>query len=158
MRAHISAILLISIIPCFALAQSEPIASLERGAKIRLAAATIPESERIGKLDSVSPDSIHFRPDSHPITRSLSLKNVTTLEVRRETGSRKGDYALIGAIAGGILGYISSNHNGQGLGTGKASSGQNAVVGGLAGLTIGGGLGYWYGGKKKVAAWRPVDR
>ena len=158
MRALFSAILLSSIVPCFVFAQSEPIASLERGAKIRLAAATIPESERIGKLDSVSPDSIHFRPDSHPITRSLSLKNVTTLEVRRDAGSRRSEYAWIGALAGGVLGYVSSNHNGQGLGTGKTSSGQNAVVGGLAGLTIGGGLGFWYGGKKKVSIWRPVDR
>jgi hypothetical protein len=157
-RPYLSVILLTSIIPCLAFAQGEPLSSLERGAKIRLTAATVPESERIGRLDSISPDSIQFRPDSHPVTRSLALKSVRTLEVSRGTRTRRSEYAMWGAIVGGVVGYIASNHNGQGLGTGKTDASQNALVGGIAGVALGGGLGWWYGGKKKVEAWHPVDR
>lgn len=157
MRPFISAILLTSIIPCFALAQGEPLSTLERGTRIRLTAATVPESERIGRLHSVSADSIHFLPDSHPITRSVSLKNVHTLEVSRSTRSRSSEYAVLGALAGGVIGFISSNHNGQGIGTGKTDASQNAIVGGFAGVAIGGVAGWWYGGKKKVDEWQIVD-
>jgi hypothetical protein len=157
MRTHIAAILLTSIIPCLAFAQGGPLSSLERGARIRLTAASIPEPERVGRLDSISADNVHFRPDSHPVTRSVSLKSVRTLEVSRGIRSRGSEYALAGALLGGVIGYISSNHNGQGLGTGKTDSSQNAVVGGIAGVAIGGGLGWWFGGKRKVEAWHPVD-
>jgi len=158
MRTYVSAILLTSIIPCLAFAQGAPLSSLERGAKIRLTAATVPESERVGRLDSISADSIQFRPDSRPVTRSVSLKSVRSLEVSRGTSTRRSEYAAVGAIVGGVIGYIASNHNGQGLGTGKTDASQNALVGGIAGVAIGGGLGLWYGGKKKVEAWHPVDR
>ena len=158
MRAYVSAILLSSIISRLVFAQGELLSNLERGAKIRLTAATVPESERIGRLGSVSADSIQCRPDSHPVTRSLSLKSVRAIEVSRETGTRRSDYAVVGAIAGAVIGYIASNHGGQGVGTGKTDASQNALVGGIAGVAIGGGLGWWYGSKKKVETWHPVDR
>jgi hypothetical protein len=138
--------------------QGEPLSSLEQGARIRLTAETVPESERVGRLVSISVDSIQFRPDSHPGTRSISLKSVRTLEVSRETRTRRSEYATVAAIVGGVIGYVASNHNGQGLGTGKTDASQNALVGGIAGVALGGGLGWWYGGKKKVENWHPVDR
>lgn len=61
-------------------------------------------------------------------------------------------------VAGAVIGFISSNHEGQGLGTGQTDASQNAIVGGVAGVAIGGALGWWYGGKKKVERWHPVDR
>jgi len=158
MRAYVSAVLLTSFIPCLAFAQREPLSSLERGARIRLTAATVPDAERIGRLSSISADSIQFRPDSHPVTRSLSLKSVSTLEVSRGTRTRRSEYALVTALVGGVIGYVASNHNGQGLGTGKTDASQNAMVGGIAGVALGGGLGWWYGGKRKTENWRPVDR
>lgn len=138
--------------------ESVPISTLERGAKIRIAEATVPESERIGRLESMRADSIQYRPDSRQIVRSVPLQSVRTLEVSRQAGTRKSDYAVLGALAGAVVGYISSNHGGQGLGTGNTDSSQNAIVGGIAGVAIGGALGWWYGGKKKVERWHPVDR
>jgi hypothetical protein len=158
MRVSVSVILLALLSPTIVLAQRESLASLEPGARIRVTAATVAESERIGQLTSASPDSIYYRPDSRPVIRSLALQNLGALEVRRNTGTRSGEYAAILALAGGVIGYVSSNHNGTGLGTGKTEAGQNAVVGGIAGAVIGGALGWWYGGKKKVEEWRSVDR
>ena len=158
MRIYPSAILLTSILPCVAFAQNESLSSLERGAKIRVTALALSESERVGRLDSVSADSIRFRPDSHPVTRSISLVSVRALEVSRRTGTRRSEYTVAGVIVGGIIGYISSNHGGQGIGTGKTDASQNAASGAIAGVAIGGALGWWLGGKKKVESWRPVDR
>jgi hypothetical protein len=86
------------------------------------------------------------------------MNSVSTLEVSRATRTRRSEYVVIGAIVGGVIGYISSNHKGQGIGTGNNESSQNALVGGVAGVAIGGGLGWWFGGKKKVDVWHPVDR
>ncbi len=158
MRTYMSVVLVTSIIPSLALAQREPISGLERGAKIRITAPTVLKSESIGWLDSITADSIQFRPDSHRTTRSVSLASVRTLEVSQNTGTRASKYAVAGGIVAGIVGFIGSNHEGQGLGTGKTGAAQNALVGGIAGVAIGGAIGWWYGGKKKVESWRPVDR
>jgi hypothetical protein len=158
MRIYPSAILLASIIPCFAFAQNESLSSLERGARIRVTALALSESERVGRLDSVSADSIRFRPDSHPVTRSVSLGSLHSVEVSRGTRTRRSEYIVGGVIVGGVIGYISSNHGGQGIGTGNADPSQNAATGAIAGVAIGGALGWWLGGKRKVESWRPVDR
>ena len=157
MRLHPSAILLASIVPCLAMAQGAPLSTLERGAKIRLTAATVPESEKVGRFQAVTTDTIEFRPDAHPVTRFVMLKDVRTLEVSRSTRTRSAEYATLGAAAGVLIGFISSNHNGTGIGTGKNDASDNAIVGGIAGLAIGGALGWWYGGKKKIDEWQIVD-
>jgi outer membrane lipoprotein SlyB len=158
MRIYTSAILLASIVPCFAFAQSESLSSLERGARIRVTALALSETERIGRLESISADSIRFRPDAHPASRSVSLGSVHAVEVSRGTRTRRSEYTGVGVLIGGVIGYISSNHGGQGIGTGNADASQNAVTGAIAGVAIGGALGWWLGGKKKVEDWRPVDR
>ena len=158
MRPHVSAILLSCLIPGLAFAQGEPISKLERGARIRIDSEMLPESEKLGRFVSVSADTVRFRPDEHPVTRSVLLGSIRSIEVSRQTGTRRGEYAVLGALVSGVVGYFASNHNGQGIGTGKTDASQNAIVGGLAGAAIGGALGWWYGGKKKVEAWRPVDR
>jgi hypothetical protein len=158
MRIYPSAILLTSIIPCVVFAQSESLSSLERGAKIRVTAVTLSETERVGRLDSISADSLRFRPDSDPVARSVSLESVRALEVSRRTGTRRSEYTVVGVIVGGVMGYISSNHGGQGIGTGRTDASQNAATGAIAGVAIGGALGWWLGGKKKVESWRLVDR
>jgi hypothetical protein len=158
MRIYPSAILLASVIPCVSFAQNESVSSLERGAKIRVTSVALSETQRVGRLDSINADSIRFRPDSDPVSRSVSLESVRVLEVSRLTGTRRSEYTLIGVIVGGIIGYISSNHGGQGIGTGNNDPSQNAATGAVAGVAIGGALGWWMGGKKKVESWRPVAR
>jgi hypothetical protein len=158
MRIYPSAILLASIIPCVSFAQSESLSSLERGAKIRVTSVALSQTERIGRLESISADSIRFRPDLYPVSRSLSLKSVQVVEVSRLAGTRRSEYTIIGVIVGGVIGYISSNHSGQGIGTGNNDPSQNAATGAVAGVAIGGALGWWLGGKKKVESWRLVDR
>jgi outer membrane lipoprotein SlyB len=158
MRIYSSAILLASIIPCVAFPQNESLSRLERGAKIRVTALALSETDRIGRLESISADSIRFRPDSHPVTRSISLGSVHSVEVSRGTSTRRSEYTGVGVVVGGVIGYISSNHGGQGVGTGNSGASQNAVTGAIAGVAIGGALGWWMGGKKKVENWRPVDR
>lgn len=158
MRTYLAAILIASTIPGFAFAQIEPLGGLTSGARIRITAPSVSESERIGRLDSVGPDSIQFRPDSRPFTRSVSIASVRTIEVSRGMRTRKSEYALVGALAGAVIGYISSNHGGQGIGTGRNDPGQNALVGAVAGVGIGGALGWWYGGKRKVENWQLVDK
>lgn len=158
MRTYLTAILIASTIPGFAFAQIEPVGSLTPGAKIRINAPSVSESERIGRFDSVGSDSIRFRPDSRSFTRSVSIASVRTIEVSRGMRTRKSEYALVGALAGAVIGYISSNHGGQGIGTGRNDPGQNALAGAVAGVAMGGALGWWYGGKKKVENWQLVDK
>ena len=157
-RSTALALLLASTVPSLMLAQSQSITSVERGSKIRLTSEAVPPAESIGRLESVSGDTIRFRPLSHPVTRSVSLTSVRSLEVSRISGTRRSEYVTLLAIAGGVIGYVSSNHNGTGIGTGHNASSQNAIVGGVAGVAIGSALGWWYGGKKKVEAWYPVGQ
>lgn len=158
MRTYLPAILIAGIIPCVAFAQSESLSSLEPGAKIRVTSVALSETERIGRFESFTSDSIRFRPDLHPVSRSVSLESVRALEVSRLTRTRKSEFTVVGAIVGGVIGYISSNHSGQGIGTGNNDPSQNAATGAVAGVAIGGALGWWLGGKRKVETWRPVAR
>jgi hypothetical protein len=155
-RAIVLTLLLASTVPSLVLAQIQPFTSVERGSKIRLTSEAVPQSESVARFESVSGDSIHFRPLSHPVTRSVSLSSVRSIEVSRISGTRRSEYVTLLAIAGGVIGYISSNHNGTGIGTGHNASSQNAMVGAVAGVAIGGALGWWYGGKRKVETWYPV--
>ena len=93
MRTYVSAILVSCLIPGFAFAQGEPISKLERGAKIRINCATLPESEKLGRFDSINADTVRFRPDQHPVTRSVLLGNISSIEVSRQIGTRRSEYA-----------------------------------------------------------------
>ncbi|HEV7388785.1 MAG TPA: hypothetical protein VGN73_09245 [Gemmatimonadaceae bacterium] len=156
MTAQAWAILVSLMLPFAAIAQGDPINNIERGSKIRVTAASIPDSEKIGRLDSIRENSIYFRPDSRLVPRSVPLRDVRAVEVSTGIRTRKAEYAAVTAVVGAVIGFISSNHNGTGIGTGKTDASQNAIVGGVAGAAIGGALGWWIGGKKKTEDWRLV--
>lgn len=134
-----------------------PLAALERGGRIRVTAPTISDSERIARFSATSNDTIEFRSESRPVTRSLRLRDVKSLEVSSGVRTRSRQFASIGVIAGGILGYVSSNHNGSGIGTGRNRASENAITGAVAGTVIGGFAGWYLGRNRKSEEWRPVD-
>jgi hypothetical protein len=156
MTAQAWAVLITLILPFAAFAQGDPLTSIERGSRIRVTAATVPDSEKIGRLDSIRENSISFRPDSHLVLRTVPLGEVRAVEVSMGIRTHKAEYAAVTAIVGAVIGFISSNHNGTGLGTGQTDASQNAIVGGVAGAAIGGALGWWIGAKKKSEDWRLV--
>ena len=156
MSAYKSALLIAFAVPGIAFAQRQSIATLEPGARIRVTASTVPKAEKIGRLDAVRSDTIHFRPDAVPVIRSVPLLSVQRIEVMKGTRTRRSEYVTAGVLLGGIIGYISSNHHGTGIGTGHNDPSQNALTGGIAGVAIGGLLGWWIGGKKTVDNWQTV--
>ena len=58
-----------------------------------------------------TPDSLTFRSEAYPVTRTLAMSDLSAIEIQTSSGHPFGRYALIGAAVGGtagaILGYAS---------------------------------------------------
>lgn len=76
---------------------------LTEGARVRLVSATLPTDHQLARIISASNDTVVFRSDAYPVTRSLALRDIERIEVSTGSHRRTGKGALIG-IAIGVVG------------------------------------------------------
>ena len=129
--------------PC--LVEAQDASALAVGTRVKLRTPALDAAQQIGKVVGSSGDTILFRADVYPITRTLAMSEITSLEVSRGRVSAKKKFALIGAAVGGAVGFAAGHHEsggrgGQIIGGGRKSASENAflsagMVGALGGLT-----------------------
>lgn len=121
---------------------------LAEGARVRLVSSTLPTDHQLARIISASNDTIVFRSDAYPVTRSLALRDIDSIEVSTGNHRRTGRGALIGigiGIAGGAAlgaatfspckGFcVVPETRGGAMGAGAAFFG---TLGGLTGALIG---------------------
>jgi hypothetical protein len=119
-------------------------AALAEGARVRLVTTALPADHQVARIVSADNDSIVFRSDAYPVTRSLALSQIDRIDVSEGRHRQAGSGAMIGlgigAIGGGILGAASFSpcNDGWCIGpqtrTGNTALGA-ALFGALGGLT-----------------------
>lgn len=109
-RAVLIAVLLFQVahLPCAA--QKQPVPghregiSLVPGARVRVTATGLGHKPAVCKVVAVDGDRLVLETDVHAVPLTLSLVSVQKLEVSRGRRSKTGKYAVIGGLAGMILG------------------------------------------------------
>ncbi len=115
------------------------------GTRVKLVTPVLGAAQQTGRVVSANADTIEFRADVYPVTRSIPLSQISSMQVSAGQVSGKRRFALIGLAAGGVIGFATGYHatgsrGGQFIGGGKKSASENAflsagLVGALGGLT-----------------------
>ena len=123
---------------------------LEPGARVRLVTSALPEDQRVVRIVSTGRDTISFRSERAPITRTVAVRDITAIEV--STGKRRHTLrgAMIGLAAGAgvgaVIGYATYEEcEGWCMFAPSSPSGSaalNATAGGLIGLVTGTAIGF----------------
>jgi len=79
---------------------------LTPGARVRLITPRLEASQQTVTVVSSSSDSVHFRSQSHPVTRSLPLSQINAVEVRSYGERPFLRNMFIGGAVGGTLGAV----------------------------------------------------
>ena len=91
------------ILPARVIAQDN---ALGEGARARLVSASLQEDQQIVRIISTSNDTVVFRSETYPVTRSLPLAEIQRVEVSSGLHRNTARGAVYGLFAGGIAGAI----------------------------------------------------
>ena len=80
--------------------------ALSEGTRARLVSASLQQDQQIVRIISTSNDTVVFRSETYPVTRSLALAEIQRVEVSNGVHRNTGRGAVIGLLAGGISGAI----------------------------------------------------
>jgi len=134
---------------------------LETGARVRLTSPTLPPDQEIVRILSAGSDTVVFRSERNPVTRSLALNEISAVEVSlgEQRRTRRGAVIglLSGAAIGGIAGYATYEPCTGYCFLEPASAGSNAAWSGLAGGTMGLLVGTTIGWLSKSEKWQRVQ-
>ncbi|HXG72766.1 MAG TPA: hypothetical protein VNJ04_19385 [Gemmatimonadaceae bacterium] len=79
------------------------------GARVKLITPSLEGSQQIVRVINASRDSVEFRSEAYPVTRTVAISDVTAIEVphagRRPFIRNMLVGAGVGAVAGGVIGY-----------------------------------------------------
>ena len=78
--------------------------ALQPGARIKLITPRLDATHQMVKVLAVTADSLQFRSEAYPVSRTIALSEVSAIEVRSSGGRPFGRYMLIGTGVGGALG------------------------------------------------------
>lgn len=133
---------------------------LEPGAIVRLAGTSQTNPMRTGRVDSVSIDSALVRFDAlrNPDLDSFSAA-VPLARLEKYVGERtlQKEWAIIGALFGGVVGYVAGTRAGE-VCDSQGCIPETAVQISFAraGLILGASVGAVAGARQKVQRWVPV--
>lgn len=135
---------------------------LGAGTRVRITAAALDSSMQVGRVVSATSDTISFRADANPITRTLAVKDISTIEIGGGMETHRGRDALyglaIGGAAGGILGAVTYKKPKDCFifcDTRGFDTAAGAVTGGLLGTLVGA---FIVGSTDKTERWVPLKK
>ncbi len=79
---------------------------LGAGTRVRLTSPALDSSVQVGRVVSATRDTISFRSDANPVTRTLAVKDLTSIEISGGMETHRGRDALYGLAIGGGAGAI----------------------------------------------------
>ena len=135
---------------------------LGAGTRVRITAAALDSSMQVGRVVSATADTISFRADANPVTRTLAVKDISSIEISGGMETHRGRDALYGlAIGGGVGGVLGAATykkpkdcfilcDTRGLDTFAG-----AVTGGLIGTLVGA---FIVGSTDKTERWVPLKK
>jgi hypothetical protein len=135
-------------------------AGLENGARVRLVAPAIPVGEQIVRIEKTANDTLVFRSERNPVTRSVALSEITSVDVSLGQRRRTARGALIGlgtgVLAGAIAGYATFEPCEGWCMFAPTTAGGSAAWGGLGGGLLGLVAGTTIGFLTKSERWQRV--
>jgi hypothetical protein len=151
MRAPSSILIAVAFLAASAstvVAQTPP--HLETGARVRLVAPAIPAGEQIVRIEGTTNDTLVFRSERYPVTRSLALSEISSVDVSLGQRRRTARGAIMGlgtgVVVGAVVGYMTFEPcEGFCMFEPTTASGNAAWVGlggGLLGLVAGTTIGF----------------
>ena len=134
---------------------------LEPGARVRLISPTLQPNQQIVRILSTGNDTVVFRSERNPVTRSLALSEISAVDVSlgEQRRTRRGAVIglLSGAAIGGIAGYATYEPCTGICFLEPASAGSNAAWTGAAGGAMGLLVGTTIGWLSKSEKWQRVQ-
>ena len=139
-------------------AQTPP--RLESGARARLVTPTLPAEQQIVQIEATTNDTVVFRSESYPVSRSLALSDISAVDVsvghRRQTARGAAVGLGTGIALGAIAGYATFEPCEGFCILGPETRGQSAAWGGVAGGVLGLVAGTTIGFLTKSEKWQRV--
>jgi hypothetical protein len=134
---------------------------LESGARVRHVSSKLPAEQQVVRIVSTVNDTVVFRPERYPGTRSLSLSEISAVDV--SDGQRRNMLrgAMIGLAAGAGVGAIVGYATYEpcegfcifGPSSPEGAAGWGGAAGGVMGLLVGTTIGFFVQSEK----WRRVQ-
>jgi hypothetical protein len=116
MTRTLSFIAAFTLVLCAAPQQTQAQVLLEPGTRVRLAGPGLDTLEAVGRIISSSQDSLSFRAEVRPVTRSFAVRDLTSIEVSGGSRTHRGRDALYGLFIGGGAGAILGAAKDPGIG------------------------------------------
>lgn len=110
------------------------------GAYVRILAPSLADSVLTGTIVEIDSASLLLAPPASVGSRSVAFRDIERLEVRRPGAPRTATGALVGAVAGVVVGYAVC-HVAGGSPHANCPKAEGAAVGGVVGLLLGSEIG-----------------
>lgn len=134
--------------PCAADAQTP----VRPGSVVRILAPSLADSVLTGTITRIDSASLLLAPPALAGSRSVAFRDIERLEVRRPGAPRTATGALVGAVAGVVVGYAVCHVAGASPHA-NCPKAEGAAAGGVVGLLLGMEVGRVLRGPKR---WLPV--
>src|SRR5687767_2084428 len=134
---------------------------LDSGTRVRLTSLRLPADQQIVRIISTANDTVVFRSERYPVTRSLALSEISAVDVslgqRRRTLRGAGIGLAAGATIGAVAGYATYEPCNGWCFFGPSSPEGAAAWGGAAGGVLGLVAGTTIGFLMKSEKWQRVQ-
>jgi hypothetical protein len=143
--------------------RAQDASALGAGVRVRLVTPTIEANQQMGKVVTATSDTIVFRSDANPITRSIPVADIASLDISGGMQTHRGRDALYGLLIGGgagaIAGAASYKKPAPGCWVFCETRSADTFAGGLAGGLVGTLIGaFVVGSFDKTERWIPLRR
>ncbi|MFN2636098.1 MAG: hypothetical protein ABR585_03645 [Gemmatimonadaceae bacterium] len=153
--AFVGAVVL--VLPVLLFAQN---VSLTEGTRARLVSSSLQKDHQIVKIISADNDTVVFRSDAYPVTRSLALSEIERIDVssglHRQTTRGLAIGLMSGVIGGAIIGAATYTPCEGWCFLEPSSRGASAALGGGVLGVLGGVTGALIGAFHQTESWKPL--